>query len=173
MTYCPFCGAELLPGALSFRHRLSLWCAGEERTSPRLRRGSAQLALPILCSRWLYEKGRLRVWGSFLFIFSSGPGLSGPAPRCGNSFSSGEAGEPLGGLVPQLLRHRHHQGVQKGGGEERGHPSPFDNNIGSRRASTRRHKAKPAAVLTPSWGSSGTFDENMLDSGTEIKHSET
>ena len=52
MTYCPFCGAELLPGALSFRHRLSLWCAGEERTSPRLRRGSAQLALPILCSRW-------------------------------------------------------------------------------------------------------------------------
>ena len=100
MTYCPFCGAELLPGALSFRHRLSLWCAGEERTSPRLRRGSAQLALPILCSRWLYEKGRLRVWGSFLFFFSSGPGLSGPAPRCGNSFSSGEAGEPLGGLAP-------------------------------------------------------------------------
>ena len=100
MTYCPFCGAELLPGALSFRHRLSLWCAGEERTSPRLRRGSAQLALPILCSRWLYEKGRLPVWGSFLFFFSSGPGLSGPAPRCGNSFSSGEAGEPLGGLAP-------------------------------------------------------------------------
>lgn len=61
MTYCPFCGAELLPGALSFRHTLSLWCAGEERTSPRLRRGSAQLALPILCSRWVYEKGRLPV----------------------------------------------------------------------------------------------------------------
>ena len=100
MKYCPYCGAELLPGALSFRHRLSLWCAGEERTSPRLRRGSAQLALPILCSRWLYEKGRLRVWGSLLFFFSSGPGLSGPAPRCGNSFSSGEAGEPLGGLAP-------------------------------------------------------------------------
>ena len=100
MKYCPFCGVELLPGALSFRHRLSLWCAGEERTSPRLRRGSAQLALPILCSRWLYEKGRLPVWGSFLFFFSSGPGLSGPAPRCGNSFSSGEAGEPLGGLAP-------------------------------------------------------------------------
>ena len=173
MKYCPYCGAELLPGALSFRHTLSLWCAGEERTSPRLRRGSAQLALPILCSRWLYEKGRLPVWGSFLFFFSSGPGLSGLAARCGNSFSSGEAGEPLRGLVPQLLRHRHHQGVQKSGREERGHPSPFDNNIGSRRASTRTHKAKPAAVLTASWGSSGTFDENMLEPGTEIKHSET
>ena len=99
MTYCPYCGAELLPGALSFRHRLSLWCAGEERTSPRLRPGSAQLALPILCFHCVWEKeGSL--WGSFLFIFSSGPGLSGPAPRCGNSFSSGEAGEPLGGLAP-------------------------------------------------------------------------
>ena len=56
MTYCPFCGAELLPGALSFRHRLSLWCAGEERTSPRLRRGSAQLALPIPCFHCVWEK---------------------------------------------------------------------------------------------------------------------
>ena len=173
MKYCRYCGAELLPGALSFRHRLSLWCAGEERTSPRLRRGSAQLGPSVLCSRWLYEKGRLRVWGSLLFFFSSGPGLSSPAPRCGNSFSSGEAGEPLHGLVPQLLRHRHHQGVQKSGGEERGHPSPSDNNIGSRRTSTRRHKAKRAAVLTASWGSSGTFVENMLEPGTEIKHSKT
>ena len=101
--------------------------------------------------------------------------LAFPAPPLGAAilFHLVEAGEPLHGLVPQLLRHRHHQGVQKGGGEERGHPSPFDNNIGSRRASTRTHKAKPAAVLTASWGSSGTFDENMLEPGTEIKHSKT
>ena len=73
MKYCPYCGAELLPGALSFRHRLSLWCAGEERTSPRLRRGSAQLALPILCSRWLYEKeGSLYGGPSFFLFFSMG-----------------------------------------------------------------------------------------------------
>ena len=71
------------------------------------------------------------------------------------------------------LRRRSHQGVQKSGREERGHPLPFDNNIGSRRASTRRYKAKRAAVLTASWGSSGTFDENMLEPGTEIKHSKT
>ena len=61
MTYCPFCGVELLPGALSFRHSLSLWCAGEERTSPRLRRGSAQLGPSVLCLRWVCEKGRLPV----------------------------------------------------------------------------------------------------------------
>ena len=172
MTYCPFCGAELLPGALSFRHRLSLWCAGEERTSPRLRRGLAQLGPFILCSCWVYEKGRLPVWGSLLFFFSSGPGLSGPAPRCGRPFSSGGGGRAAARPGPQLRR-RSHQGAQKSGWEERGHPSPSDNNIGSRRASTRTHKAKRAAVLTPSQGNSGTFDENMLEPGTEIKHSKT
>ena len=66
MTYCPFCGAELLPGALSFRHRLSLWCAGEERTSPRLRPGSAQLALPIFYVHWVCEK-ESSLLGAFLF----------------------------------------------------------------------------------------------------------
>ena len=144
-------------------------CGGGKNFAPPTPGFGAACAAHSLLSLCM-GKGRSLVTGTFLFSFSFQ--WAKFFPRCGRPFSSGGGGRAAGRPGPQLRR-RSHQGAQKSGGEERGHPSPFDNNIGSRRASTRTHKAKPAAVLTASRGSSGTFDENMLDSGTEIKHSET
>ena len=88
------------------------------------------------------KKGRLPVWGSLLFFFSSGPGLSGPTPRCGNSFSSGEAGRAAARPGPSSSADAATRACRRAAGKRRGHPLPFDNNIGSRRASTQEIQSK-------------------------------
>ena len=94
-------------------------------------------------------------------------------PRCGRPFSSGGGGRAAARPGPPAPPTPPPPGRPEGRRGREGHPSPFDNNIEGRRASTRGHKAKRAAVLPPSQGSSGTFDENMLEPRTEIKHGET
>ena len=56
MKYCPFCGAELLPGALSFRTGSACGVRERKELRPAHTGGSAQLALPIPCFHCVWEK---------------------------------------------------------------------------------------------------------------------
>ena len=135
--------------------------------TPRFGAACAAHSLLSLCM----GKGRSLVTGTFLFSFSFQ--LAKLFPRFGRPFSSGGGGRAAARPGPPAPPTPPPPGRPEGRRGREGHPSPFDNNIEGRRASTRGHKAKRAAVLPPSQGSSGTFDENMLEPRTEIKHGET
>ena len=66
-------------------------CGGGKNFAPPTPGFGAACAAHSLLSLCM-GKGRSLVTGTFVFFFSSGPGLSGPAPRCGRPFSSGGGG---------------------------------------------------------------------------------